>query len=220
MAGKKAVVFGTGGFAEVVSVLLSRDSDYEVTGFTATSDSISADEVFGKPLVSFEAVVQTFPPQEHDLFIAIGYTKLNQLRARFCGEARAKGYHLLSYISSKCTYWGEEIGDNVFIFEDNTIQPFVSIGNGTILWSGNHIGHHSSIGEYCFITSHVVVSGYCKIGSYSFVGVNATISDDTKIGQSNLIGPGTLIQKDTKDNEAYVAERTKKFPKDSSIFFK
>ena len=221
MSEKKSVIFGTGGFAEVVSFLLSRDSEYEVVGFTATGDSINADEVFEKPLVPFETVEQVYSPTEHHLFIAVGYAKLNQLRARFCAEAKAKGYHLLSYISSKCTYWGsEKIGDNVFIFEDNTIQPFVSIGNGSILWSGNHIGHHSSIGEYCFITSHVVVSGHCSIGSYSFLGVNATISEDTKVGQSNLIGPGSLIQKDTGRGEVYVAERTKKFPKDSSRFFR
>ena len=52
-------------------------------------------------------------------------------------------------------------GDNCFILEDNTVQPFVTIGNNVTLWSGNHIGHDSVIEDDCFISSHVVVSGTC-----------------------------------------------------------
>jgi len=218
---RKAVIFGTSGFAECVDFLLQRDSKYEVVGFTATTDDISALTAFGRPLVPFEAVTELFPCDEHDMFVAVGYRQLNRLRERLCGEARAKGYRLLSYLSSKATHWGDMvIGDNVFIFEDNTLQPFVTIGDGTILWSGNHIGHHSRVGSYCFITSHVVLSGYCRVGDRCFLGVNATIAENTSIADDNLIGPGTLIQKDTHPRDVYVASRTEKFPKDSTRFFR
>jgi len=143
------------------------------------------------------------------------------LRQQFCEEARSKNYRLLSYTCSKATHWGDTvIGDNVFVFEDNTIQPFVSIGSGTILWSGNHIGHHSHIGKYCFVTSHVVVSGLCSVGDRCFLGVNSTISEDTAIGDDVIVGPGALVQKPAGSGEAYIAKRTEKFPKDSSRFFR
>lgn len=155
------------------------------------------------------------------MFVAVGYRHLNRLREQYCFEARAKGYKLLTYLSSKATHWGDtKLGDNVFVFEDNTIQPFVKIGNGTILWSGNHIGHHSSIGANCFISSHVVVSGHCTVGDRCFLGVNATIADSVVIGNDNIIGPGALIQKPTADGEVHVAERAKKLPKDSSNFLR
>lgn len=218
---QKAVIFGTGGFAEVVDFYLSRDSEFAVAGFTATGDAAAEREFRGRPLVPFDEVTLRFPPDDHKMFVAVGYTKLNTLREQFCREARGKGYELLSYVCSKGTHWGDTtIGDNVFVFEDNTIQPFVSIGEGTILWSGNHIGHHSSIGTYCFITSHVVVSGYCRIGNRCFLGVNSTIADDTAVADDNIIGPGALIQKPTSPGEVYVAERTQKFPKPSSRFFR
>jgi sugar O-acyltransferase (sialic acid O-acetyltransferase NeuD family) len=218
---KNAVIFGTGGFAEVVDFYLAHDSDYRVVGFTATVDAIKANEFIGRPVVPFDEVEKRFPSTDHDMFIAVGYAKLNALREEFCRVARGRGYRLLSYVCSKSTTWDiSNIGDNVFIFEDNTIQPFTSIGSGTILWSGNHIGHHSTIGEYCFITSQVVLSGYCRVGNRCFLGVNCTISDDTTIADDNIIGPGALIQKDTAPGEVYVAERTKKFPKDSKRFFR
>ena len=218
---KNAVIFGTGSLAEVVRFYLDRDSDYRVVGFTASDDRINADSFRNLPLVPFSRATVDFPPDRHEMFIAIGYAKLNRLREQFATEARGKGYRLLSYVCSKATTWGDTvIGDNVFIFEDNTIQPFIEIGDGTILWSGNHVGHHSKVGPFCFLTSHVVISGHCRIGARCFFGVNSTVADSTSIADDNLIGPGTLIQKDTQPGEAYIAERTAKFPKPSSIFFR
>lgn len=219
------MVFGAGGFAEVVEFYLTHDSDYEVVGFAATGE-IEAGAVFRhRPLVAFETIEQVFAPGEVDMFIAVGYRKMNSIRAEFMAAARAKGYSLLSYVCSKATHWigpedGTQIGENVFVFEDNTLQPFLKIGDGTILWSGNHLGHHSEIGQYCFIASHAVISGHCRLGDYCFVGVNATISEGVSIGERNIIGPGSLIQKDTKDAEVYLAERTKAHARDSSRFLR
>lgn len=218
---KRAVIFGTGSFAEVAAFYLTHDSSYEVVGFTATGDHAEASTFLNLPLVPFEQVNAAFPPGDHEMFVAVGYAKMNSLRGQFVAEAQERGYKMLTYICSKATTWPDlQIGSNCFIFEDNTIQAFVSIGDGTILWSGNHVGHHSAIGANCFITSHVVVSGHCKIGSNSFVGVNATISEAVAIGERNLIGPATLIQKDTGPDEVFLASRTTKYPKDSSRFFR
>ncbi|MDF0643540.1 MAG: acetyltransferase [Nitrospira sp.] len=218
---KQAVIFGTGSLAEVIDFYLAHDSSYRVVAFTATGDFVGQSQFLGRPLVAFEAVAIQFPPDSHEMFVAVGYRHLNRLREQYCFEARAKGYKLLTYLSSKATHWGDtKLGDNVFVFEDNTIQPFVKIGNGTILWSGNHIGHHSSIGANCFISSHVVVSGHCTVGDRCFLGVNATIADSVVIGNDNIIGPGALIQKPTADGEVHVAERAKKLPKDSSNFLR
>jgi len=218
---RKAVIFGTSSFSEVVSFYLQHDSDYDIVGYTATGEIEDGAHYLGRPVVSFDRVQDVFPPSTHEAFVAVGYSKLNRVRERFFGEMKAKGYRLLTYICSKATHWPDlKIGENCFIFEDNTLQPFVSIGENTMLWSGNHIGHHSSIGPHCFISSHVVVSGHCKVGSHCFIGVNATISEAVSIGDRNLIGPATLIQKSTKGDEAYLASRTDKFAKESSWFFK
>jgi sugar O-acyltransferase (sialic acid O-acetyltransferase NeuD family) len=195
----------------VVKFYLDHDSDHQVVAFTAHEASLPDERsLAGLPVVAFEEVVERYPPDEHAMFVAVGYRKVNQVRAEICGQARELGYELISYVCSRATHWGDtKIGDNCFIFEDNTIQAFVTIGDGVVLWSGNHIGHHASIGDYCFLTSHVVVSGHTKIGDYSFVGVNATLRDDITIGRSNVIGAGALIMKSTADDEVYVAPRTK-----------
>ena len=211
---RRAVVFGTGYLAEVVHFYLTHDSEYDVVAFTASAAAIEQPGFVGLPLVPFEEVETRYPPADHEMFVAVGYTKMNQVRERFCEEARSKGYKLLTYVCSRATHWRDTtIGDNVFVFEDNTIQPFVTIGSGVILWSGNHIGHHAAIGDYCFLTSHVVVSGATQVGRRSFIGVNATLRDDIKVGADNLIGMGAMVTKSTHDGEVHVAQHTKRIDK-------
>lgn len=209
---KKAVLFGTSGQAEVMSYLLTIDSKYEIIAFTSTSDYIKSDNIYGKPLVPFEKIEEIYSPGEYEMHIAVGYNNRNKTRAKFYDLAKDKGYKLLTYVSSRCTNYSKKIGDNCFIFEDNTIQPFVEIGNNNILWSGNHIGHHSIIKNNVFVTSHVVISGHCLIGNNSFLGVNSTIRDGIKIADDTLVGAGSLILKDTSENKTYIGTRATEFP--------
>jgi sugar O-acyltransferase (sialic acid O-acetyltransferase NeuD family) len=212
----RVVVFGTGGFAEMVHFYLDRDSEHEVVAFTVNGEHIEEPEWRGLPVVPFEDVEESLPPGEYAMYVAVGYRGVNRIRAGIYDQAKAKGYDLVTYVSSKATHWdANEIGDNCFIFEDNTIQPYVKIGNDVVLWSGNHIGHWAEIGDHCFISSHVVVSGYTKIGAYSFVGVNSTFRDAITVGESNVIGAGAVIMKDTEDFEVYSPERTRPHPKRS-----
>lgn len=206
--GSKVIIFGTGSFAQLVHFFLQKDSPHEVVGFTVNESHISGKELMGLPVLPFETLERTHPPDAFKMYVAVGYRKVNQIRAAIYSEAKRKGYELVSYISSQCSYWGESVGDNCFIFEDNTIQPFVKIGSDVIMWSGNHIGHHSSIGDHCFISSHVVISGHVNVGPYCFIGVNATTRDSISIGESCVIGAGSLIMKSTKNKEVYITKRT------------
>ena len=121
------------------------------------------------------------------------------------------GYRIASYVSSKATVLNEgKFGENCFILEDNTIQPFVTIGNNVTLWSGNHIGHHSIIRDHCFIASHVVVSGGVTIEESCFIGVNSTIRDHIKIGEKCILGANTLLLSDAPSGGIYMSHETER----------
>ncbi len=205
------VLFGTGPIAEVAWTCFGHDSDYEVVAFTVDAPYVNAETFHGLPLVAFDAVARRFPPGTHDLFVALGYTQLNALRARKCDEAEALGYRLARYVSSRATTFpGFEPGPNAFILEDNTIQPFATVGRNVTLWSGNHIGHHATIGDHCFVSSHVVLSGGVTLGPSCFVGVNATIRDHVTIGERCVIGAGALILEDAAPLGVYAAAGTER----------
>lgn len=219
---KPVVVFGAGSFGEVADVLLREDGGREVLAFSATADAVERQPVCrGRPVVPIDELPERFDPAGTEVFVAVGYRRLNAIRREICGRIEAMGFSLLSYVHSTVARSSETvIGKNVFIFEDNTIQPFTTIGDGAVIWSGNHLGHHSTIEDWAFVTSHAVISGHCRIGVESFIGVNCTIADSVRIGPRNLIGPGALIQKDTGPDEVWLAERAERFPKRSSMFFK
>ena len=212
---KKAIVFGTGSFAEIVYFYLMNDSEYDVVAFSTSNEDIKYDKKFDLPIVLFRDVHNQYNPKEYEMYIAVGYSNLNKFRTKFYNEAKKKGYKLLSYISTKATVLTSHIGDNCFILEDNTLQPFLKIGNNVVVWSGNHLGHHSIIEDNCFISSHAIISGHCRVKQYTFIGVNATIKDNIIIEKENIIGAGSLILKNTKVKEVYVAEKTRVFPKTS-----
>ena len=208
---KSLVIFGSGDVAQLAHHYFNTDSDYEVAAFTLDETYIKEIEFYGLPVVAFEDVAKSYPPDSYDLFIALGYSKLNAVRKEKFLAAREMGYKLASYISSRATVLNEgRIGENCFIFEDNTIQPFVTIGNNVTLWSGNHIGHHSVIHDHTFIASHVVISGGVEIGEQCFVGVNATLRDHIKIGDRCVVGAGALLLADAAPEGVYIGTATER----------
>jgi sugar O-acyltransferase (sialic acid O-acetyltransferase NeuD family) len=212
----RLVIFGTGDIARLAYVYFTKDSNHEVAGFTVDRDYRKEDSFQGLPLVDFETVTARFPPDAYQMFVALSYAQMNRLRAVKYEAAKALGYTLASYVSSRCSWLTDHpVGDNCFILEDNTVQPFVRIGSNVTLWSGNHIGHDSTIDDHCFISSHVVVSGHVTVGSYCFIGVNATLRNSIKIAPHTLIGAGAIIMKDTAEKGVYIPPRTERFARDS-----
>ncbi|MCB1233265.1 MAG: acetyltransferase [Verrucomicrobiae bacterium] len=211
MTKKPVVIFGCGEIAQLAQYYFDTDSDYEVAGFTVDAEYLKADSFLDLPAVPFESVEERFPPGDFEMFVAVSYAKINQVRQKKADEAGAKGYRLASYISSRASVLTREpIGENAFILEDNTIQPFAHIGRNVTLWSGNHIGHHSRIGDHCFISSHVVISGGAIVEPYCFLGVNCTIRDHITIGASSVIGAGALVMADAEPASVFVAAATEK----------
>lgn len=208
---KRLVIFGFGDIAQLAHYYFSTDSDYEVIAFTLDAEYITEAVFCGLPVVPFESIKQEYNPADCEFFVALSYSKLNAVRKEKYMAAKALGYRLASFISSRATVLNENcIGENCFIFEDNTIQPFVTIGNNVTLWSGNHIGHHSTINDHCFIASHVVISGGVEIGEQCFIGVNATLRDHIKIGERCVIGAGTLLLADAEAEGVYIGTATER----------
>lgn len=208
---KPLVIFGFGDMAQMAHHYFSTDSAHGVAAFTLDRAYITQDSFCGLPIVPFDEIEERYPAASHGMFVALGYSKVNQLRKEKYLAAKALGYEMASYVSSRATVLNDgNIGENCFILEDNTIQPFVTIGNDVVMWSGNHVGHHSVIHDHCFLASHIVVSGGVDMGESCFVGVNATFRDHIRIGESCVIGAGALLLADAEPFGVYVGNSTER----------
>ena len=204
---KKVIIFGNRDTAQLAKYYFENDekySDYKVVAFTVDNKYREGDTFEGLPLVPFENVENIYNIKDHLLFAPLTGAKMNKVRESVYSRGKEKGYKFCSYISSHAKIFTTNIGENCFILENNTLQPYVKVGNNVVMWSGNHIGHHSTIGDNVFFTSHVVLSGHCEVGNNSWFGVNSTIRDFTKIAQKTLVAMGAMITRDTEENGFYL----------------
>ena len=203
---QKVVIFGTTKTAVRNHFYLTHDSPYQVTAFTVDRSYIKEDRFCGLPVVPFEEIECIYPPDDYRMFISILASRVNRTRAEKYQQAKAKGYELISYISSKATTWpGMTVGDNCFIGEGTicTPFPFPKIGNDVIIMAGVFIGHDSIIQEHCFIASHAVILGGVTVEPYCCIGANATIVGGVTVARECVIGAGAVIHEKTREKGVY-----------------
>jgi len=210
----KIIIFGIQDFAELAHYYLENDSEHEVVAFCVNEQYLPEIKLFkGLPIVAFETIEIEYPISKFKFFAPMAPNRMNKLRKEVYDAIKGKGYEFISYVSSKAILFDNMIGDNCFILENNTIQPFTSIGDNVILWSGNHIGHHSVIKDHVMFTSHVVLSGHCTVESYSTLGVNATIRDGLTIAEGTFVAMAASIIKNTEPWGLYLGNPAKKSEK-------
>lgn len=192
----KIIIFGVKDLAQLAHYYFEHDTVHPVVAFSVNEEFMPKDRQFcGLPVIPFETIEKKLSPKDHKFFVPMTGTEMSTLRTKIYKEAKAKGYALASYVSTKATNLAAKIGENCFILEDNTLQPFVEIGDNVVMWSGNHIGHHSTISDNVFFTSHVVLSGHCNVGKNSWFGVNSTIRDGCELAEGTCVAMGTLLTK-------------------------
>ncbi len=201
---KKLIIVGAGETAEIACEYFTYDSEFKVECFAVHKKYNDKKNFCSLPVENFEEIEKKYSIEDYYVFVAIASDKLNRVRASLYLEAKNKGYKIATYVSSKSFIWrNAKVGENCFIFENNTIQSNVEIGNNVTLWSGNHIGHRTKIKDNCFISSHVVISGFCEIGENTFMGVNSCVADNIKIAKDNFIAMGAVVTKNTEENSIY-----------------
>lgn len=202
---EKVIIFGAKLFAELTYFNLTHDSSYEAAAFTVDRKYMIEDELLGLPVVPFEDVESLFLPAEYKMILPISFQRVNRLREEKYYQARAKGYDLISYVSSKASAWpGLATGDNCMIGENSIVEPYAKIGCNVIVTSCVMIGHHSVIGDHSFIGPGAMILGGVKVQSHCLIGSNATIKENVTIARECIIGAGVSITKNTQERGVYV----------------
>jgi len=196
---EKVYLFGAGQIGEAIRDFIVYENLMSFGGFVVHSSHMTEEYQSRSDVFSIE---QLAPGSQ--VFVALGYNKMNDVRADVFLEMQNRGMKSVSLVSRKANISGScQYGKNVLIMEHNNIQSSVQIDDNTLLWSGNHVGHHSKLGRNVFMSSHCVVSGNTTIGQNTFMGVNSSIADNVKIGDYNLIDMSAIVKNDT-ENFTYV----------------
>lgn len=196
----KVIIFGIGGFAELVTAFLNKETGHSIAGYCIEKEYRKHHHSFNRlPLVDFEKLEETHPPSDFQLFIAIGN---NYVRERIFTEAKQRGYSMISHITKSVLRWDDlKVGENVLISGSSSLQPLVTVGDNTFI-IGSKIGHHCNIGNHILL-SCTTLGGHVTIGDYSFLGLNSAVQHKTSIAEKNIIGMGCNIERNTQKNEVY-----------------
>jgi sugar O-acyltransferase (sialic acid O-acetyltransferase NeuD family) len=216
----KIIIFGIGRGANVATRYFGDDSPHEIVAYTVDDEYANRKEFMECPVIPFSRIEKEIPPKESQMFVLLGFQRMNALRAEKFAAAKAKGYSLASYISSRILASGKpQMGENCFILEGNVFNYDVMIGDNVVMWSSNHVGDLSVIEDHVFISSHVVLSGEVRIGAHSFLGVNATISNHVHVGARCYIGANALIAQNTPPDSVYITKATARLEQIDSLRF-
>src|SRR3977135_474303 len=208
----RLVIFGASGFAEMAHYYFERDSQYSVAAFTVDAAYLKETTFEGLPVIAFEELQASFPPEQVTLFVAMGIQKVNKLRARKAAEAEALGYRLASYLSSKAKVADDLVlKANSFVMEEVFLQPKVTVGRDSILWPRCTVGFRTRIGDHCWLGGGALGESV-TVGDYSFIGLNATIAPSRNIGPSSVIGAGAVVLEDTKEFYIYKGQASDQRP--------
>ena len=205
----KVVLWGTGEMTQLLEYYNNKEQLFEVCAYTMDKEYIKENTYNSKPVLPFEEIEKSFPPDKYKMGIFISPKKLNKIREEKYKQAKAKGYSFINYISKDSYCEAESIGENVFILPDVSVQPFCSIGNNVIMWTTTVLGHHIDIEDNCFLASPTI-SGHCRVENNCFLGTNCTIADHITIGAYSIIGAGAVVTKNVKSSSVLAVKQTPK----------
>lgn len=217
---KKAIIFGTEQYSEMLLSLLNKDSIYKVAAFTVDRKYIKCDTFLDLPVVPFEDIEEVYNPDEYGIFVCIGYTNMNLVREEKVKRAMEMGYEILDYVHPTAIVQAKKMGIGNIVMEGAIIGQGCEIGDGNIFWPMSHVAHHTKVGNYNFFTISCAIAGNINIHDYCVFGNNCTVKNGVDIANFTLIGAGAYISKSTEEKGVYVPPRSYKLEGKTSIDFK
>lgn len=209
------LVFGAERLSQLAAYVLKHDSPFRVVGHTVDAAYLDQSRKSlgssGLPVFPFDTLEDHFGPNECQLLIALGYRDINGLRKARFDMAKARGYRLISYVSSKTSTWPDlALGENVMVYEHSVIQPFSCIGDNVVIRSSVHLSHHALVQDHVFVAAGVITGGGVTIGARSSIGLGATLRDGIHLAERTFIGAGSLVLSDTEFNGLYLGRPAKR----------
>jgi sugar O-acyltransferase (sialic acid O-acetyltransferase NeuD family) len=214
MSARPIVIFGGGRVASLLRYLLTHDAGRTVAAYSADPEHVTAREFEGLPLVAFPDLESVYPPADYELVVAVGYHRINSLRRERFEQARARGYHLPSYVSSRAIVFPDlEVGPNCVIYEGAIVQARTRMGENVFVRTGANVGHHSVVANHAFIATGVTTGGTVSIGEQAFIGVGAVLRDEVQVAERSVVGAGAVLIKNTEPDSVYVGNPAKRLDK-------
>ena len=205
---KKIIIFGTTDFGRMMKYYLECDTSWEVAAFTVEREYLKEEFFCDKPVVAFEEVEESYSPEEYEILIAIGNSKMNDVRKTIFCKSKKKGYTVASFIHSSCGVHCQDIGEGNILLENCLIYPYTKIGDGNLMWDNVVVSHDCIVGNFNYFAGHSDLCGYVEVGNNCFLGKKCVLNNHLKVADYTLVGAAAYVKNNTKPYDVVVPERS------------
>lgn len=205
---KNLIIFGNGDFARLMKYYIENDDSREVVCFTVDRQYIKEEELWGIPVIPFENIENYYPSSDYEILIAIGNSKMNDIRKGIFNKIKEKGYSVASFIHSSCSIHSHDIGEGNIMLENCLVYPYAKIGDGNLLWDHVLISHDCIVGNFNTFSSYADLCGYVKIGNNGYFGKHCILNDFIEIADYTLVGAAAYAKKNSKPYDVIVPARS------------
>lgn len=176
----KILIYGSKEFAATVRELI-RHCGHEVAGMI--DDFNTGPDILG----GLDSVIQTHPPQEYAVAIAVGYSNLTA-RWDVWRKVKAAGYHAPALLHPHA-YVADtvRVGKGAIVMAGAFVDVRAMVGELAVVWPGVCVNHDSQIGANTFLSPSATVCGATIVGSHVFVGAGAVIVDHVQVPDGTFI---------------------------------
>ena len=218
---KDLVIYGNKNFARILKYYVDKDDIHKrkVVAFTVSNDCIQEKLFCNLPVIPFEDLVNHFSPDQYEILLAVGNSKMNQIREHIFYECKGKGYTVASYHHSSCHIDSEMIGEGNIFLDNCLIAPFSKIGYGNLFWDNVIIGHDAIVGNFNTLSGHADTCGYAKIGNNCYLGKHSLINDFVSVADYTYVGAKAYVKTNTDDYDVIVAPESKRIQRFKSTAF-
>lgn len=201
---KKLIIFGNSLMSEIVYYYFKNFTEYSNNEILFSCDEkyIKEKSKFNCELIGKKKLLK-LNKSEFNIFIAIGYSKLNKIRQYFFKYFQKNNFNFTNFIHPDSKLYFKTIGRNNFIMDNVSVNPYTSLGDNNIIWSSSVIGHHNRIGSNNFLSGNTTISGNSKVMNNCFFGVNSCTKDGIKIGNYCFIDAGEYVNKSLNNYAFY-----------------
>lgn len=206
---KDIFIFGTNDFAQMLywNIQYQTKSEFHVLGFVLDDSYYESKHCCGLDVFPYSKILMETTVR--DIFICVGYSRMNQNRKDIFERLLKDGWHFPNYIDETASVRTDYIGMGNIIFEGSRLSIQSSIGNGNIFYPNSHLAHHSTMGDFNYVTICASISGHVEVGNCCFFGANSCTRDKIRIQDRSLLGAGCYLSKSTDHPDGvYVPPRS------------
>ncbi|WP_413305720.1 acetyltransferase [Bacillus sp. 1P10SD] len=199
---KNLVIYGAGGFAREVALLIDQINEvlptWNLVGYIDDNLSNEGKMLNGYPVLGDIGWFNNYN-NEINVVLGIGCPSIKEKIVDKLQLMESIEFPNIIHPTVRLSPYNN-FGKGIIICEGNILTCNIDVGDFVILNLNCTIGHDTVLENYCTILPNASISGNVKLGKGVEFGTNGTIIQGINVGENSIIGAGAVVVKDLPSN--------------------